>query len=75
MPSSSVENWTRAPAPGWAAVQAALTAAMIGASGTRLRSLGLVGDWPCLADRMMAVLLARPCALISATIAPTWVLM
>ncbi len=59
MPSSSVEKATRAPAPGCAAVQAALTAAMIGASGTRLRSAGSVGDWPCLAEMMMAVLRVR----------------
>jgi hypothetical protein len=74
MPSSSVEKMPSAPAPGWAAVQAALTAAMIGASGTRLRSPGSVGDWPCLAEMMRAVLEARPCNLISATILPTWVL-
>ena len=71
MPSSSVEKETRAPAPGWAAVQAALTAAMIGASGTRLRSAGSVGDWPCLAEMISAVLPARPWALISATMLAT----
>ena len=67
MPSSSVENSTRLAAPGWAADQAALMAARIGASGTRARSSGLVGDCPCLAEMMMTVLPASPCARISDT--------
>lgn len=48
---------------------------MIGPSGTRARSLGLVGDWPCLAEMMMAVLLAGPRARISVIIAPILALM
>jgi hypothetical protein len=38
---------------------------MIGPSSTRARSFGFVGDWPCLAEMMIAVLPARPCARIA----------
>jgi len=75
MPSSSVEKITSAFAPGWAAVHAALIALMIGESGTRARVVGSVGDWPCLAEMMRAVLPASPWAWIRATIAPISVLM
>jgi hypothetical protein len=43
--------------------------------GARARSSGSVGDWPCLAEMMMAVRPARPSAWIRETIAPTWVSM
>jgi hypothetical protein len=51
---------------GWLTAHAALIALMIGESGTRFRAFGLVGDWPCLAEMMMAVLLARPCSSVTA---------
>src|SRR5215471_20810714 len=75
IPSSSAEKMTRLGLLGWVAAHAALIADRIGESGTRARSLGLVGDWPCLAEMMMAVLLAMPRCLIAVTIRLTWVLM
>jgi hypothetical protein len=57
---------------GWAAFHAALIPLMIGESGTRARSFGSVGDWPCLAEMMMAVLRARPSARIRDTMLPIW---
>jgi hypothetical protein len=60
MPSSSMENATRSPAPGCAPLQAALRAEMIGPSGMRVRAMGFCGDWPCLAVRMISVRSASP---------------
>src|SRR5215467_7376120 len=64
IPSSSVAKMTRLGLLGWVTAQAALIALMIAESGTRFRSFGLVGDCPCLAEMMIAVLLAMPCFLI-----------
>src|SRR5215467_865990 len=74
IPSSSAEKMTRLGLLGWVAAHAELTALMIAESGTRFRSFGLVGDWPCLAEMMMAVLLAMPRFRIVVTILPTAVL-
>ena len=71
MPSSSTEKTTRLLLLGCVAAQAALIALMIGPSGTRFRAFGSVGDWPCLAEMMIAVLLARWSVLMCATIMPS----
>lgn len=56
--SSSVEKATRSAAPGCAFAQAAFSALMTAPSSMRVSAFGSVGDWPCLADRMIAVLSA-----------------
>src|SRR5262245_14682916 len=75
IPSSSALKMTRLGLLGWLTAHAALIALMIAESGTRFRSFGLVGDWPCLAVMMMAVLLALPRCRIAVTILPTSALM
>jgi hypothetical protein len=75
IPSSLTENATRSVvAAGCAAFQAVLRASMIGPSGIRVRADGVCGDWPCLADRMMAVLFSRCRSWVASIMAPTLVL-
>src|SRR5262249_14187638 len=71
IPSSSALKMTRLGLLGWLTAHAALIALMIAESGTRFRSFGLVGDWPCLAVMMMAVLLALPRVRVPVTRLPT----
>jgi hypothetical protein len=60
MPSSSTPNATKSLSFGWKLFQAALRAAIIWPSSIRLRAARFIGDCPCLADTMMAVLLRSP---------------
>src|SRR3984893_6276492 len=75
IPSSLIEKATRSPAPGFALVQAALSALMIGPSAMRVSAAGVCGDWPCLAERMIRVRFCSPAALIASTIEPILLLM
>src|SRR5258708_32660916 len=68
IPSSSLEKMTRVGLLGWVTAHAALIALMMAEAGTRVRSFGLVGDWPCLAEMMMAGLPAMPRCPIGVTV-------
>ena len=70
MPSSSTPKATNGFALGWMPFHPALRASMILPSLIRLRAAGFIGDWPCLADTMIAVRLRSPRCARANTIFP-----